>query len=435
MKRAGTTLLGLGLALGMAAAAVTVPQTVQSSEKEGREKEGREKVGGATKFRHGLGSNPATSQEQNKSAEPVIAQALKYIASTQRESGIWRKADKEDLSHLSDLEWQRFGLTISSLNALALWAGGSTTRKGPHQKTLAKARDAIMKWLSDDLGKKYKKGKRFSGSALKRLQFRSRGHGVPWAVLFLAHVYGVEKTDKLKQLLIQCRDFLVQTQQKEGGWTYAKVERWERRRAMGSMTFITNITVPAVLALRHIGIDVEPKILEHAARFYTQDSLLRPDGAFIYGKFRDVTGQYTAIGRTVAALWPMALLGLTQSKTFKNAQTYSTKHLQDCDRSQHGPDYHVFCVGLSCYYAGSQKTLWKKFKEAFWPAILKAQKPDGSIALTPRPGSNCPIGARFTAGGPLLTTPLYALLLQLEGGHLFLDKLQPVAPAQEKAPK
>jgi hypothetical protein len=120
----------------------------------------------------------------------------------------------------------------------------------------------------------------------------------------------------------------------------------------------------------------------------------------------------------------MELLGLSNTEVFARLGTFSEKNLDRIDMSQHGPAFHMFCAGLSCFYL-QEKNLWKKFLGNYRSLIEKSQDKDGAILVKPRDGSCKPMD-EAKGFGPVYTTANYVILLQLHKGKLLFDKLKPV---------
>ncbi len=201
------------------------------------------------------------------------------------------------------------------------------------------------------------------------------------------------------------------------------------------MTFVTTGVAISLLTFKHLGIEVEEKVFQKIRGFYTHDKLRQQDNSFAYTLDGIIQGVFQQVnkasaGRTVAALWPMWLLGLGSSETWKKAKTFSLEHVNNVDLSQHGPSFHVLWAGLACFY-NEDKALWKKYQDHFRNAISAAQKEDGSILIKPREKSVHPVD-EVNGKGPIFTTPQYATILLLHKGHLLFDKLKPLSIIGDK---
>ncbi len=334
-------------------------------------------------------------------SEQSVEKALKFIASKQREDGTWVPFDIDF-----------YPLFINSINGLALMASGSTSKEGPYQKELTKAREAVMKFTRQVLNKEVK----------------PRYHCIPeeivGAAIFLAHVYHSEKTDELKEILEKILELLINIQKKDGGWNYIESEQ-------GGMTYVTTNAVVALLLLDHVGIKVKKEIFDKARKFYEQGELQSAAGTFIYymnmpSNLARTNILNAALGRTVAALCPMYLLGLSKAKTYEKAKEVADKYGDRIITSHHGACYHLFWCGLAFFYTEDKK-LWERYWKKWSDPVLKGQKEDGSIFIEPYSGTAYPLEGRklkHEYSWTLYTTPQYTILLQLDKGHLLFGKLK-----------
>lgn len=355
-------------------------------------------------------------QDSSRVDDKIIDKALKFLASSQLTDGSWMEGKDSDKENYTTM-FYKVGFT--SLGGLALLASGSTTKEGPYKAELIKAVNRVKKTVQ------------------KMIKTCHSWLEIP--VLFLGHVYKIEKSEELKELLLTLRDILLKRQRKEGGWDYGPVPDLTYKPEI----LVTNNTIIALMLLQHVGIDIDNKVFKRAIEFYEKGGLQSKEGGFYYRtsyelkKFMKVepkSNDWTLAGRTVEALWPLELLEATKGEMYENAKNYAKKYIHEIDRSQHGAAYHCLFAGMSCYY-GKDRTMWKKYQELFWEKIVKAQKEDGSIQIVPREGGEQSIdlldtavlekkGMRGVIFGAVYTTSMYAILLQLQKNNLLFDKLK-----------
>ncbi len=347
------------------------------------------------------------SQSCPKKCEPcdnAIVKALKFLVSNQRKDGSWGQDGKHvnTGSAPSVLRNDNYILANTALVGLGLYASGSTTKEGQYQRELGLAQEAAMKLTRKIV------------DANDRYMFQS----LPYAVFFLASVYQTEKSDNLKKLLEDVRDYFIKVQCKSGGWNY--------RNEKNNMIFQTNVFMLAILLLKHTGIKIEEKVFEGARQAYQlkdKYSGQADDGGYTYGHgIGDRNLPPASVGRTVGALLPMHLLGLSKSTNFTNAVEFSKKNMENLDNAQHGPSYHLFLGGLSCYFLKNDE-LWMKYWQNFRDPISSAQKEDGSIMIKPRKDAYIPLDDKRDQMGPIYTTPQYATILLLHKDNLLFHQL------------
>ncbi len=364
-----------------------------------------------------FGSNSTTNEQkatQDQTIEKdVIEKALKYLASKQQKDGSWPEGGPRVQS---EKRYANYPISFASFAGLSFIAAGYTPKEGLYKDNINNASEFVIISLKEQFEK-------------------PKSAWLEMGAIFLAHVYQCKPSDELKNVLCKVRDHLIKRQQSDGGWTY-------HGRLCGQ-SFTTNGVIISLLTLKNAGIKVDEKILETASAFYDKsqedykyrDGVVKNDGHFKYearpipidvGKSLHIDSARQHAGRTVAALWLLEILGRDNTETYKKAAAWSKKYLDDIDRSHHGSAYHLLFAGLSCYY-GKNKEFWKKYKDLFYKGILEAQQKDGSITLKQREGTEYPLEFTDTWGeerwGPVYTTSLYTIILQLHKGHLLFDKL------------
>jgi hypothetical protein len=308
----------------------------------------------------------ASHQSAQEETDKAVEKALAFIASQQKDDGTW------SMDHLKDnpLEYYavRHTLFYTALNGLALFAAGDSTRDAANQRALQKAREATIAqvrfaFTEEFLNVKPPKGK--LSRPCDRMTFdRDRYFGFSLAVLFLAHIYQTEKSDELRKVFEEVRDYLIKQQLEDGGWNYKSNSKTSSKQyTKYGMPFITTTITVTLFTLKHIGIALEDKVFERIGKFYTDEKIQRPEGPLVYTQFQDLERE-NCVGRTCASLWPMYLLGLDKTETFKKAIGFVEKNLQDADLSQHSPAFHLLWSGLACLYS-QNKTLWKNIPSAF----------------------------------------------------------------------
>ncbi len=314
-----------------------------------------------------------------------------------------------------------FDIYRSAINGLALIASGSTTKEGPYKKDLERAKGFLIKQIN----------KAFELAA------KEPDHGLvayypfefSMSAIFLAHLYQASRSDDLKDILEKLRDCFIRLQCKDGGWSY-----WNKKT---TMTYMTTPVLMALFILDHAGIKVDEKVFELARKHYAEILQRRQDGMFYYfakpEKTFDKSDNHSGLGRTMGALLPMYLLGLTKTEIFTKTKTYCEKHLEDLDRSSNGPSFHLFWGGLSLFY--TDENGWKNYWNNFGGKITNSQDKHGGILIKHRDNAYKPIDGRpgiNSYAGTDYTTGHYAIILQLVKGHLLFDKLKPLALEDKK---
>jgi hypothetical protein len=359
-------------------------------------------------FQDKIAQHSDTCPKSCKPCDQITEKALKFIATRQDNEGYWIPSLKNNLTGKEQPpkhgNWQPIALTITCLNGLALYASGSTTKEGPFQKNVLLAKSGIKKLIS------------YVHSNFRNDPHTSEAHhALPYVAFFLAHLSRQDNDQDAKTMLEGYTKWILSVQDKEGGWSYKSY----------SQVFATNSAILSLLLIRNAGYKVDDKVFTKAKEVYTSKDpkiCQNEDGSFMYGFDNKKYGVFPVnVGRTAEALWPMKLIGLADSATYKKAAEYTRKNLEHLDKAQHGPSYHLFYGGLGCLYMNEDPLTWAAFWKTFRDTIVQAQKDDGSILAAAKKDAFQPIDEYM---GPFYTTPKYAILLQLHKGHLQFDKIK-----------
>lgn len=334
--------------------------------------------------------------------------ALKFIASKQKDDGSWPDFLTYAEKYYSGSTLAIFRAAGTSLNGLALWASGSTTKEGPYKNHLQKALDFVMKSTTSALG------------GFKKSIQTFQNDGLACVSLFLCHANNVEKSDKIKDLLEKIRDRLLKNQSKDG-WTYLQAKQ--------GMTFMNNLVTLALVCMRSEGIEINDEIFQKIKDFYIKAQ--NKDGGYQYFASGSATGckcnRISQAGRTVGAGLVMYLMGMNETETFQMTKKYVDKHYDQIPDSHDGASYQLLfgMISLQTIDQKLAEKLWYKIRDG----VLKGQAEDGSIAMKPSKDADHPIDEDPKSTGCYgrnYATCLYAMLLQLDQKYLLFHKLKPL---------
>lgn len=340
--------------------------------------------------------------------QPVIDRGLQWLARQQFRDGHWEALQGH------------YPVAMTGLAGLALLAEGSTLHQGRYARELENAVDYLVNRVSKKTGQ-------IGSNTDPREQDRYMyAHG--FATLFLAQVYG-EETDEirrkeLEKILVGAVDFIGNAQTDLGGWGY-KTKREGNNFDEGSVT-ITQLQ--ALRACKDAGIPVPHEIIEKAQNYLKKSSVVaRRD---LEGNpLRDQEGVIYSLrqggGNIRPPLTAAAIACMFSAGEYTNPQ--AIKWLNYCQKSipidQTGRDsfghweYTHFYYAQVIYTLGEdrhaklrpdlapEETLrWSKYRDIVFPYLANRQNQDGS----------------WSQGyiGPVYTTSLHLLIMQLDKGHL-----------------
>ena len=247
------TVLGLfkgGLGLLFLAATLfcpsLLPKTATSSppasEGSPQDRRQRSKIGG---------SSPYVTAE----IEDATRRGLQYLANNQSRAGYWLA----DVGFKINSNYQverpsKAHVGITALAVMAFLANGELPNRGRHGQTVRRAVNYLVRASNED-------------GYLSANGTRMYSHA--FATLALAEVYGMTRTQRVRDALQRSIDLISQCQNREGGWRYKPF-------APESDMSITVCQVMALRAARNSGIFVQRNVIEDAVRYVKNSE--RPRG-------------------------------------------------------------------------------------------------------------------------------------------------------------
>lgn len=196
-----------------------------------------------------------------KAQEAATAKGLRWLAEHQEPNGSWSggigyklnsryRTTRDDAGHVG----------VTALAGMAFLAGGHLPGRGEYGKTLDGAIDFLLGSINSD-------------GYITRSGTRMYSHA--FATLFLAEAYGMTHREDLKVRLQKAIDFIVKSQNDEGGWRYDPLAR-------DSDMSIVVCQCLALRAARNIGIRVPKSTVDSAIR-YVVDSAHREENYSNFG--------------------------------------------------------------------------------------------------------------------------------------------------------
>ncbi len=279
-------------------------------------------------------------------AEAAINHGLAYLARTQRADGSWVA------------EGQGQPVAMTALACLALMCGGHTPSTGAFADQVARGIEFLLRACGPD-------GLIASGDGQSM-----HGHG--FALLTLAHAYGMEsnplRNKRLAQVLRQAIALTVASQTRDGGWYYSPNSSSDE----GSVT-VTQIQ--GLRACREAGLAVPPATIQRACEYLQQSANL--DGGISYAKSTKGKSQPAITAAAIATLYSA---GQFEHPVALGALRYVDERLKASGgnvlQAFPGHTYYalLYC-GQALWFTGERR--WKALFPRLRDALVLARNPAG----------------------------------------------------------
>lgn len=230
----------------------------------------------------------------------AIEKGLRYLSRRQNEDGSWsdgigRKVNHQYLNHYG----KHVGVT--SLACMALMSGGSLPERGRYGEEVASGLDWVIGKVKQD-GFVAHNGSRMYSHA--------------FSTLFLAEVYGMTPTPRVKKALKRATKLIEDAQNPQGGWRYLP-------GAKDSDISISVCQVQALRAARNAGIHVKKSVIDDAVKYVRKSYIPRGNyqthNGFWYQvfenePFRPSRTSFALTSAGVTALYATGKYDLTEAK-------------------------------------------------------------------------------------------------------------------------
>jgi len=316
-----------------------------------------------------------------------VERGLAWLAEHQEPDGSWIAKIgyklNNDYNHTSS---DRGHLGVTSLACMAFLAGGHLPGRGTYGPNVERGLDFVLSCVQED-------------GYITRSGSRMYDHA--FATLFLAEVCGMTHREDVERELQKAVDFIVKSQNEEGGWRY---EPYSRESDMS----IVVCQVIALRAARNIGIRVPKSTVDRAANYvvasaYMRDLPAEMPNPLISGRVEAEAGTFryqkdvnsrTSFPLTAAGVTALHGLGVYSDELIRKGLDYLSRDLARFNRwpSREGPasqGHYYFWYGhyyavQAMYTAGSP--YWEPYFEETRRVLLEQQRPDGSWPNDVGPG-------------------------------------------------
>lgn len=328
----------------------------------------------------GLDAGPIVVTEAQSEA---VERGLAWLAAHQNPDGSWngKVGYKLNSDYRTTADGSHVGVT--ALACMAFLAGGHLPGRGEFGDVVERGLSSVLAAAQED-GYITNNGTRMYSHA--------------FATLFLAEIYGMTHRQDVRRKLQKAVDFIVTTQNEEGGWRYVPF-------APESDMSIVVCQVLALRAARNIGIRVPKTTVDRAAQ-YVVDSAITENThrAFHASMFMDEIGSFHyQRGRGSRSSFPLTAAGVTalhgvgiySDDAIRRGLEYLRNHLDEFNGQFGAPvsGHYFFWYGhyygvQAMYTAGtsSQINYWEPYFEKVRTELLGMQNADGSFPNRTGPG-------------------------------------------------
>ena len=350
----------------------------------------------------GYGDAGAPVVELTPEHRRAVEEGLGWLSREQNPDGSWTGQVGYKLHSDYHTTAENGHVGVTALASMAFLAGGHLPGRGVYGEVVERGLSFVLGSCQED-------------GYITRHGTRMYSHA--FATLFLAEIYGTTHRQDVRTKLQRAVDFIVNTQNAEGGWRYAPF-------AAESDMSIVVCQVLALRAARNIGIRVPKATIDRAAQ-YVVDSAVAEDpgfrfhgrmyeverGSFVYQKVQDTRSSFALTAAGVTALHGV---GIYSDDAIRRGLDYLRRHLdsfnRDYGRARGG--HYFFWYGhyygvQAMYTAGStaHATYWEPYFEETRREILSMQLADGSFPNRVGPG-------------PSLGTAMAVLVLEIPYRYL-----------------
>ena len=334
--------------------------------------------------------------------EAAVERGLAWLGTHQNPDGSWTAK----IGYKLNADYRETGETghvgVTALAGTAFLAGGHLPDRGEYSDTVEHALDFVLGAVQED------------GYIT---QAGSRMYSHAFGTLFLAEVCGMTHRSDVRAKLQKAVDFIVDTQNEEGGWRYVPF-------SPESDMSIVVCQVIALRAARNIGIRVPKTTIDRATRYVVDSAITEESqksfhasmyadevGAFHYQKGK---GSRSSFPLTAAGVTALHGLGIYSDDSIRRGLDYLRRNLTgfNLDYGRKVGGHYFFWYGhyygvQAMYTAGTsfQVNYWEPYFEQLRSELLAMQDDDGSWP-------------NKTGPGPAFGTAMAALILEIPYRYL-----------------
>jgi hypothetical protein len=311
----------------------------------------------------------------------AVERGLAWLAENQSPDGSWIAKIGYKLNNgFNYTAADRGHLGVTSLACMAFLAGGHLPGRGKYGQVVERGLDFVVSCVQED-------------GYITHSGTRMYDHA--FATLFLAEICGMTHREDVRKKLQKAVDFIVRSQNSEGGW------RYEPYASESDMSIVV-CQVVALRAARNIGIRVPKATVDKAARYVVDSAFTKSSNEGLQGmsmRYANEIGTFhyqkdnhsrSSFPLTAAGVTALNGLGIYSDELIRKGLDYLARELNHFDREEHNRNGHYYFwyghyYGVQAMYtAGSP--YWEPYFEELRRALFAMQRPDGSWPNDVGPG-------------------------------------------------
>ena len=310
----------------------------------------------------------------------AVDRGLKWLAANQNEDGSWTAKIGYKLNNDYNFTSERNGhVGVTALACMAFLAGGNLPGRGPYGENIERGLNFILGSVQED-------------GYITR--YRTRMYSHAFATLFLAEIYGMTHREDVRIKLQKAVDFIVKSQNDEGGWRYVPLAR-------ESDMSIVVCQVLALRAARNIGIRVPKTTIDQAARYVVDSAVTTSNvGRLTHPAYRNEIGTFhyqrdshsrSSFPLTAAGVTALHGVGIYSDELIEagidylNGEISSFNNHWGHSRSGHYFFWYGHYYGVQAMYTQGGHH-WQNYFTRLRDLLLRMQEPDGSWPNRSGPG-------------------------------------------------
>lgn len=312
----------------------------------------------------------------------AVESGLSWLAEHQNDDGSWTAKIGYKLNNDYNFTSKTNGhVGVTALACMAFMAGGNLPGRGPYGEQVERGLGFILGSVQDD-------------GYITRHRTRMYSHA--FATLCLAEVYGTTRREDVRRKLQKAVDFIVKSQNREGGWRYEPY-------AIESDMSIVVCQVLALRAARNIGIRVPKDTVDRAARYVVDSAVTGTASTRRFNRFSSSgmevgTFRYqkdeisrSSFALTSAGVTALHGLGIYSDSAIERGIEFLIREMPRFNQSEgrRAGGHYFFWYGhyygvQAMYTVGSP--YWEPYFEEVRSLLLDMQNEDGSWPNRTGPG-------------------------------------------------
>lgn len=303
----------------------------------------------------------------------AVERGLAWLHDHQNSDGSWTaKIGYKVNTNYQYTEDKRGHVGVTGLAGMAFLAGGHVPGRGPYGADVERALDFVLSCVQED-------------GYITHAGSRMYSHA--FATIFLAEICGMTDRPDVRAKLQLAVDFIVHSQNPEGGWRYEPY-------AVESDMSIVVCQVLALRAARNNGIRVPKSVIDKAARYVVDSAVTEESLSYGFGPrgYRNEIGSFhyqkqdgsrSSFSLTAAGVTALHGVGVYSAESIDAGVRYLMSNLDRFNRdSGRSRGYHYFFwyghyyAVQAMYTAGGPA--WESYFDSVRSEILRGQESDGS---------------------------------------------------------